>query len=280
MEWNHLRYFYEVARAKSFTSASRHLRISQPSLSKAVALLEESQGVLLLNRHQKGVDLTELGKTVFKDCEKIFIHLDSIKNKCERSHGAIEGPFFFACSDHIAQYLIPKTIMKLQTDYPGLKPRLFVASPPEMTQKLLNRQVEFSLSFNLSEHSDLEHFQLKSFDLVKVASKKNLYEKKSLNVASISNEYSLNPSQIYEDEIEKSNFDFESNSQELQKKLCLLGAGKCILMRFMIEDELKKGMLNSFPLAKKNSKSYLHFTKRKDFQLSRAAEELLKYFQV
>ncbi len=34
MEINHLRYFYEVAKAGSFTAASKALRISQPALIK------------------------------------------------------------------------------------------------------------------------------------------------------------------------------------------------------------------------------------------------------
>jgi DNA-binding transcriptional LysR family regulator len=50
MELNHLRYFFEVAREGSFTSAARKLRVSQPSISKLVRILEEREGVLLFDR--------------------------------------------------------------------------------------------------------------------------------------------------------------------------------------------------------------------------------------
>ncbi|RZA04544.1 MAG: LysR family transcriptional regulator, partial [Proteobacteria bacterium] len=54
MELNHLRYFYEVAKAGSFTNAARSLRISQSALSKTVALLEAREGVKLLQRSKSG----------------------------------------------------------------------------------------------------------------------------------------------------------------------------------------------------------------------------------
>jgi DNA-binding transcriptional LysR family regulator len=54
MELNHLKYFYEVAKRGSFTGASKTLRVSQPSISKIVQLLEEREGVKLFNRNKKG----------------------------------------------------------------------------------------------------------------------------------------------------------------------------------------------------------------------------------
>ena len=73
MELNHLKYFYEVARAGSFTAAARNLRVSQPSLSKTVALLEAREKIQLLERSKKGVTLTKIGMEVYTRCEKIFV---------------------------------------------------------------------------------------------------------------------------------------------------------------------------------------------------------------
>jgi len=72
MELNHLRYFFEVAQAGSFTEAARRLHVSQSALSKAVATLEDSEGVELFTRTKKGVTLTSLGAEVFKRSHAIF----------------------------------------------------------------------------------------------------------------------------------------------------------------------------------------------------------------
>ena len=52
MELNYLKAFFEVASSGSFTEAARRLHISQSALSKAVALLEDSQGVIVRNTYE------------------------------------------------------------------------------------------------------------------------------------------------------------------------------------------------------------------------------------
>jgi DNA-binding transcriptional LysR family regulator len=56
-----LRYFVAVAEAKQLTDAARRLEISQPTLSQALAQLEAQLGVRLLERHARGVRLTDAG---------------------------------------------------------------------------------------------------------------------------------------------------------------------------------------------------------------------------
>ena len=57
-----LRILKAIASEKSFTQASKILFISQPSLSKQVKMLENQLGVLLINRENNRISLTESGK--------------------------------------------------------------------------------------------------------------------------------------------------------------------------------------------------------------------------
>lgn len=57
-----LPYFLEVAARGSFRKASETLRIAQPSLSKAIAVLETACGVRLFERHRRGTTLTPEGE--------------------------------------------------------------------------------------------------------------------------------------------------------------------------------------------------------------------------
>lgn len=59
---DHLRYFVAVADEGQITQASRRLFMAQPALSQAIAQLESELGLRLLDRHARGVTLTDAGK--------------------------------------------------------------------------------------------------------------------------------------------------------------------------------------------------------------------------
>ena len=62
INFNQLRSFHAVAKTNSITKASILLKISQPTITKQIQLLEENYAIAVINRHGRGVSLTELGK--------------------------------------------------------------------------------------------------------------------------------------------------------------------------------------------------------------------------
>lgn len=75
MEWlnyHHLLYFWTVAKEGSVKEAAARLRLSQPTVSGQIKLLEESLGEKLFRRAGRGLELTELGHVAFRYAEEIF----------------------------------------------------------------------------------------------------------------------------------------------------------------------------------------------------------------
>ena len=72
MDWNKLRIFQTVAKAKSFTGAGEMLNLSQSSVSRQIATLEEELGVALFHRHARGLLLTEQGEILQRTADDIF----------------------------------------------------------------------------------------------------------------------------------------------------------------------------------------------------------------
>ncbi len=75
MEWlnyHHLHYFWQVAKEGSVTAASAALRLSQPTVSGQVKLLEEALGEKLFRRVGRDLELTEMGKLAYRYAEEIF----------------------------------------------------------------------------------------------------------------------------------------------------------------------------------------------------------------
>ncbi|TVO57115.1 LysR family transcriptional regulator [Denitromonas halophila] len=68
--------FARVVEAKSFSEAARRMNATRSKLSKAVAALEASLGVRLLNRSTRRLSLTEIGAAYYAHCARIVQELE------------------------------------------------------------------------------------------------------------------------------------------------------------------------------------------------------------
>ena len=71
MELRILRYFLAVAREENITKAAELLHITQPTLSRQLAQLEEDVGVTLFSRGARKVTLTDEGMLLRRRAEEI-----------------------------------------------------------------------------------------------------------------------------------------------------------------------------------------------------------------
>lgn len=75
MDWlnyHHLLYFWMVAKEGSVTAAAKSLRLSQPTVSGQVKLLEEALGEKLFRRVGRTLELTEMGRVAYRYADQIF----------------------------------------------------------------------------------------------------------------------------------------------------------------------------------------------------------------
>ena len=70
--FNHLYYFYIVAKLKSVTAAAVFLKTSQPSLTTQIKTLEMSIGKILYKKKGRMLELTPEGLKLFEICSKMF----------------------------------------------------------------------------------------------------------------------------------------------------------------------------------------------------------------
>ncbi len=70
--FNHLYYFYMTAKSGGVNAAAKHLRISQPSLSSQIKVLERSLDVRLFQKVGRNNQLTQAGAIIFGYCRQMF----------------------------------------------------------------------------------------------------------------------------------------------------------------------------------------------------------------
>lgn len=98
MRYDSLRYFVEIAEKGSINKAAESLYVSQPNLSTAIRKLEEELDVKLLDRTSKGVQLTEIGKSIYFSAKRAFQELDRLET--EKSLRVYSYPMHFSASIH------------------------------------------------------------------------------------------------------------------------------------------------------------------------------------
>ena len=72
LNYHHLLYFWTVVQEGGVSKAAAKLRLSQPTISAQVRLLEESLGERLLQRQGRTLALTESGRVVHRHADEIF----------------------------------------------------------------------------------------------------------------------------------------------------------------------------------------------------------------
>ena len=80
MNLRHLQYFVATAEHGSFTAAARSLYVAQPSLSEQVRQLEAELGVELFARVGRGIVLTEAGRALRPEAERVLAGVDQARD--------------------------------------------------------------------------------------------------------------------------------------------------------------------------------------------------------
>ena len=113
-----LEYFLAVANFGSFSVASEHCFVTQPSLSMQIKALEEELGVVLLDRSKKPVIPTEAGEIVLEQVRETLSEYHSIKEVVKRFKGEISGRIRLGVIPTIAPYLLHKFLPEFVERYP------------------------------------------------------------------------------------------------------------------------------------------------------------------
>jgi LysR family transcriptional regulator, hydrogen peroxide-inducible genes activator len=108
MELHQLRYFAKVAELGHFTRAAEACGVSQPSLSQAIAKLEEEVGKPLFERLGRGVRLTEAGVKLRDRASHIVRLVDEARSTLTTAPDA--GRVVVAAIPTVAPYLLPKAL--------------------------------------------------------------------------------------------------------------------------------------------------------------------------
>lgn len=115
-----LRYIVALAQERHFGRAAEKCHVSQPTLSVAVKKLEEQLGVLLFERSAVDVKVTEIGRLIVAQAERVMLEASQIRDLAESGRDAMSGPLRIGVIYTIAPYLLPALIPLLAERAPRM----------------------------------------------------------------------------------------------------------------------------------------------------------------
>jgi DNA-binding transcriptional LysR family regulator len=142
-----LRLFHVVVQWRGMAKAAAHLNISQPAVSKAIAALEHTLGVRLLERNPEGVEPTVYGLALLKGGIAIFDELKQSVKQIEFLADPTAGELRIGCTEPLAAGFMPTVIDRLWRQYPRVSFHIVTADPTTIAEReLRERNIELAIA--------------------------------------------------------------------------------------------------------------------------------------
>lgn len=161
MNTKELRWFREVVRTGSISSAAEHLFVSQQGLSKSLKNLEEKLGVPLLTRTPNGVCPTPYGQFLYDRSASLLLEWDAITMEIERM-SQMERGFIRLCSAYgILRILSTDFILDFQTEFPHINIEYMEFPDLQVDEELY--QGNCDVAFHVSGEKDDRFYSIPLF---------------------------------------------------------------------------------------------------------------------
>ncbi len=146
MELRTLKYFVEIAEQESLTKAALKLHITQPTLSRQIAMLEEETGKKLYIRTNYNIRLTEDGILLKKRAQEI-IELESktLAELADSDNANIKGVVYIGAGETAGVKYLANIMKSLRESHPGIKYRMISGDAEDISDKLDKGLIDFGL---------------------------------------------------------------------------------------------------------------------------------------
>jgi DNA-binding transcriptional LysR family regulator len=164
MTLNQLQYFMSLASRLNFRAVAEKYFITQPTLSRQIASLEEELNVKLFERSKHGVELTAAGKVLQEGLPSVYQDLTSLL--LETQEVSAMGAKHLTISvqdDQVLSDRIMDAINQFREDEPNVHIRLERASLSDLYTGLVDQKID------LANVLDLDGHLMKDFQFVELS---------------------------------------------------------------------------------------------------------------
>jgi LysR family transcriptional activator of nhaA len=261
--FNHLYYFYTVARLGGVIHAAKYLRVAQPSLSTQLKVLEGHVDRALFKKVGRGLVLTRDGEIMYSICRKMFEPVDDLTDFLGNKESRVQKRARIGVADelerpflvHLVRKIFRKEIMNqnMQVSMKSDKHRVLLdALRNEDLDVLLSNHAAHGEDFSILSEIAMPVRAVVSPNVMHLPKRKQLRESLAKTLMNLDaglvlpmEEHKLRiETEIY---LQKSRIRqslvFESDILSAVVRAAVEGMGVAFLPKPYIANELKSGML-------------------------------------
>tara|TARA_R110001599_G_scaffold235400_1_gene434580 strand:- start:1096 stop:1995 length:900 start_codon:yes stop_codon:yes gene_type:complete len=243
-DWNNTRAFLVTAEVGTLSAAAKVLGLTQPTLSRQVAALEDEISVTLFERVGQRLVLTESGLQLLECARCMGNAAQDFSLVATGQSQQLEGLVVISAGELDAVFRLPKIIAKLRQDEPGIDIEVIVTNE---ASDLKRREADIAIRNFRPEQGDLIAKKLGEEKIWLYASQDYLKKNPTLSESDIPEDmqiigfdHSNSVSALLNQNgwnLSKNNFQVLTSFQMMQLELCKEGLGMIFFPEGLIDHD-------------------------------------------
>lgn len=156
MELRVLKYYLMVAREENITKAAKLLHITQPTLSRQLAQMEEELGVCLFDRGKHSITLTEDGMLLKRRAQEIIELVERTKQELRHNVENLSGKIVIGSGETKSIHFLADWIAEFHQQYPQVIFDIYSSTADQIKEQIEKGLTDIGL---LTEPVEVEKYQ-------------------------------------------------------------------------------------------------------------------------
>jgi DNA-binding transcriptional LysR family regulator len=173
MNPNHLRTFLAVRKHLNYTRAGEEVFLSQPAASRQIHQLEEELGVSLFEQIGKCLYLTDAGRTLAGEAEKILGAMERAAEAVRTHRSAEHGSLRIGASTTPGFYLLPALLGRFHARFPEVELHYSIENSRRIEQMIVRNEIDLGFVGIHLSNDDLQMEPTVKDEIVCFASSKH-----------------------------------------------------------------------------------------------------------
>lgn len=150
----HIIMFYKIATEKSISKVAQNNHISQPALSQQMQRLEEELDVKLLERSNRGIELTRAGQILQKYAVQFMNLYGDLKEELDNLNTG-SSTFHITATSVACNYALPCSLYKVNRQFPNHAFHLASAPSSDVIRQVLDDRTDLGFIVGKTDSPEL-----------------------------------------------------------------------------------------------------------------------------